>query len=84
MARFRAAEAALSALAHSEDEALYDRAGERHDAALQRLLRTPAPNAAALADKLDLLIAHQAWELGAADSCLASLSADARRLCTAR
>lgn len=79
-ARFQQADAALVALAGTPDEDLYDRAGTRHDRALVRLLRTPAPHAAALADKLDLLIAHQAWELRAADSCLAALSADARRL----
>ena len=83
-ARFEAADAALSALAGTPDEDLYDRAGTRHDCALVRLLRTPAPHAAALADKIDLLIAHQAWEFRAADACLAALSADARRLSLAR
>jgi hypothetical protein len=79
-ARFEKADAALAELAHTPDEDLYDRAGTRHDAALVRLLRTPAPNAAALADKIDLLIAHQAWEFRAAQACLAALGADARRL----
>jgi hypothetical protein len=79
-ARFQKAEAALAALAHTSDEARYDRAGARHDAALQRLLRTPAPHAAALPDKIDLLIAHQAWEFTAGDLCLAAIAADARRL----
>ncbi len=79
-ARFQAADTALAALAGTADEDLYDRAGTRHDRALVRLLRTPAPHAAALADKIDLLIAHQAWEFRAADACLAALSADARRL----
>jgi hypothetical protein len=78
--RFQAADTALSALAGTSDEDLYDRAGTRHDRALVRLLRTPAPHAAALADKIDLLIAHQTWEFRAADACLAALSADARRL----
>ncbi len=79
-ARFQAADTALAALAHTPDEDLYDRAGTRHDRALVRLLRTPAPHTAALADKIDLLIAHQAWEFRAADACLAALSGDARRL----
>ena len=79
-ARFQAADAALAALAHTSDEDLYDRAGTRHDRALVRLLRTPAPHAAALADKIDLLICHQAWELRAGEACLAALSADAWRL----
>ena len=80
LACFRRAEAALAALAHSEDEDRYDRQGARHDCALVRLLLTPAPHLAALADKLDLLIAHQAWELTAGDACLRSLSEDLRRL----
>jgi hypothetical protein len=79
-ARYQAAQAALAALAHTSDEARYDRAGARCDATLQRLLRTNAPHAAALADKIDLLIAHLAWELTAGDLCLAAIRADARRL----
>jgi hypothetical protein len=47
VARFRRAEAAVSAAAHTEDEALYDRLGIRQGRALQRLLLTPAPNGAA-------------------------------------
>jgi hypothetical protein len=79
-ARFHKADAALAALAGTADEDLYDRAGTRHDAALVRLLRTPAPHAVALADKIDLIIAHQAGEFRAADACLAALAADARSL----
>jgi len=41
--RPRSAHAAIGAARHSEDEALYDRLGERHDAAIKRPLRTPAP-----------------------------------------
>jgi hypothetical protein len=37
LARFQKAEAALTAAAHTQDEALYDRLGTRHEAALQRL-----------------------------------------------
>ncbi|HEY0150341.1 MAG TPA: hypothetical protein VGB70_15235 [Allosphingosinicella sp.] len=80
LSRFQVADAQLAALAGTQDEDRYDRAGTRHVSALVRLLRTPAPHAAALADKLDLLIAHQAWEYRAGDACLAALSADARRL----
>jgi hypothetical protein len=79
-ARFQKADAELTALTGGPDDNLYNRAGTRHDRALVRLLRTPSPNVAALADKLDLLIAHQAWEFRAAEACLAALSADARRL----
>jgi hypothetical protein len=77
--RFQAAEIALAALAGTPDEARYNRAGTRHDRALVRLLTTPAPHAAALADKLDLLIVHLAWELRAGDACLAAIRVDARR-----
>jgi hypothetical protein len=83
LGRFREADAALAALAHTPDQDRYDRAGSRHDRALVRLLRTPAPHAAALADKIDLLIAHQAWEYRAGEACLATLRADARRLAAA-
>ena len=79
-ARFGQADAELTALAGGPDDNLYNRAATRHDRALVRLLRTPAPDAAALADKIDLLIAHQAWEFRAADTCLAALAADARCL----
>jgi hypothetical protein len=80
LATYRRADSALSAVTGTADDALYNRLGARHDRALVRLLTTPAPHAAALADKLDLLIAHQAWELRDGDSCLAALSADARWL----
>ena len=47
---------------------------------LRRLLRTPAPDLAALALKLELAVADQAWELAGAETCLPTLAADARRL----
>ena len=80
VAHLQRAETLLAAAGRTEDDDLYDRLGARHDRALVRLLLTPAPHLAALADKLDLLIAHQAWELTAGDSCLRSLSEDLRRL----
>ncbi|MGA9580898.1 MAG: hypothetical protein WBR13_02880 [Allosphingosinicella sp.] len=49
-------------------------------AALRRLLRLPAPDLAALALKLELAVADQAWELTGAEDCLADIAADARRL----
>jgi hypothetical protein len=78
LARFRAAEAGLAGVAHSEDEAVYDRAGELFDRALRGLLRTPAPDAEALAGKLALAVRHLAWELNAGDACMAALVRDAR------
>jgi hypothetical protein len=88
LAAWHRADAAIEAAAHSSDQHHYDRLGVRHDRALVRLLLTPIPDPAAcpeqsrraLADKLDLAIAHQIWELTAGDSCLAFLQSDARRL----
>lgn len=78
--RFRKAEAALTAAAHTKDEALYDRLGDRHDRALQRLLLTPAPNVAALALKLDLAPYDAAVELVADVAAMQAIKQDARRL----
>jgi hypothetical protein len=83
LARYRAAEAALTAAAHIEDETRYDRLGARHDAALKRLLRTSAQGLLAFAFKLELAIEHQAWELTGGDLCLAALKQDIRRLASA-
>lgn len=47
LARFRRAEAALAAGAHSEDDGLYDRILGRFNRALRALARTPAPHLAA-------------------------------------
>jgi hypothetical protein len=52
-------------------------------ASLRRLLRAPAPDLAALARKIALTVDDQAWELAGAQSCLAVLKADARRLARA-
>jgi hypothetical protein len=78
LARFRAAEAGLAGVAECEDEAVYDRAGERFDRALRGLLRTPAPDAGALAGKLALAVRHLAWELNGGEACMAALVRDAR------
>ena len=77
--RYRRAEAGLAAVAHSEDDGLYDRALGRFNAALKRLLRVPAPDLAALAMKLDLILDQALWELTGADRFLAALRADAHR-----
>jgi hypothetical protein len=58
----------------------YSTAFGRFNRALARLLRTPAPQVAALAVKLDLLVAHQVWELTFAETSLAALRRDAVRL----
>jgi len=77
---FQKAEAALTAAAHTEDEDLYDRLGDRHDRALQRLLLTPAPNVAALALKLDLALYEAAEEFVADLAAMRALKRDAHCL----
>jgi hypothetical protein len=79
LARFRGAEAALAAGAGADDE-LFDRLLDRLNRALGRLLRVPAPNLPALATKLDLLVAHQVWELRYTEPAMAALKQDAHRL----
>lgn len=71
MELYRGAEAALQALAQCEDDGLYDRAGRRCDAAVKRLLRTPAPDLAALALKLDLLFGQLCGSLAGRSGALA-------------
>lgn len=80
VAHYRMCDAALAAAAHSEDEELYDRLGERHEEALQGLLRTPAPDVAALAVKLDLALDERSLEYFGDLAGMQLLKADARRL----
>jgi hypothetical protein len=49
-------------------------------AAVRRLLRLPAADLPALALKLDLAVAEQAWEDSGSEGCLALIAADARRI----
>ena len=79
VARFRAAEAAL-AVAQGADDAAFDHVLGRFNRALARLLRTRAPDIAALAAKLDLLVAHEVWELTFAEASFAAMRRDALRL----
>jgi hypothetical protein len=71
--------AALEAVAHVEDDRLYDRALGRFNGTLKRLLPVPAPDLGALAMKLDLILDQELWELTGADRCLAALRRDAHR-----
>ena len=72
------AEAEVEGLAHVDDDAAYDRALGRHNAALARLLRAPAPDVAAAAGKLELILRHQVFELSFGEACLAALGRDLR------
>ncbi len=80
IARYRRAEAALAAAQRTGDDRLYDRLLGRFNQAMKGLLTAPAPHPRALADKLDLVVEHEVWELTFAESCLAALKCDARRL----
>ncbi|MBV9930540.1 MAG: hypothetical protein JO013_06325 [Alphaproteobacteria bacterium] len=80
LARYRRADSALAAVAHTEDEDLYDRLGSRHHDALQHLLRTPAPDVAALALKLDLALDERVVEYLGDLAAMQAIKADARRL----
>jgi hypothetical protein len=51
LARFRAAEAGLAAVAHTEDDALYDRLLGRFNRALRALVCAPAPDLRAFSAK---------------------------------
>ena len=77
--RYRIAEAAVRAAGGGGDDVGFDRAVGRFNAALKRLVRTPAPDLHALALKLDLILAEELWELTGADRCLDALRRDAHR-----
>lgn len=79
LARYARAEAGLEAVAHVEEDGPYDRALGRLNAALARLLRAPAPDLAAAAGKLDLILRHSVFELSFGKAALAALQRDLRR-----
>jgi hypothetical protein len=54
------------------------------DAALKRLLRTPAPDLPALALKIELIVDEEVATLAGGDRCLAVLKADGWRLAALR
>ena len=58
----------------------YDRLGEAMDEALAALFAAPAPGVAALAAKLQLFAAHEAFTLSFGEDALATLTTDALRL----
>ena len=79
LAGFAAAEAALAAAAGEPDE-VYDPIGARHEAALRRLLRTPAPDVAALALKLELALDERSGEFFGDEAAMRAIKRDARRV----
>ena len=65
------------------DERLSDLAVAYNDA-LRHLLRTPAPDLAGLALKVELAVDQDAATLAGGEACMAALKADARRLAARR
>jgi len=80
LARFQEAQAVLDAARGEPDEDVYDGLLDAHSEALCVLLALPAPNHAGLAAKLDVIVAHLAWEQTGAEDCLERLRQDAHRL----
>ncbi|MGA9580943.1 MAG: hypothetical protein WBR13_03105 [Allosphingosinicella sp.] len=79
-AGFEKARAAIDAAAHDPDEDFYDRLGTRHERVLQRLLRTPAPDLAALVAKLDLALDERSGEFFGDSAAMKAIKSDARRM----
>jgi hypothetical protein len=82
-AELRAYEAFCSGRPYEEQEALEEVCDERGDimyAALMRLLGVPAPDVAALADKIDLALDHDIGTLSGGEACIAAIRRDAHRL----
>lgn len=80
LARFRRAERIVKAAEGEPDEDRYDILLGRFNDTLRHLLRVPAPHLPALAAKLAAANRHLAWELTGAETCIAALARDARRL----
>jgi hypothetical protein len=47
---------------------------------MRRLFRVPAPDVAALAVKIEIVVAHEVATLNEGEACMAALRRDARRL----
>ena len=80
-----ALERGMKGLAFAEAEARqgeYDAVSERFEAALGRLLRAPAPDAAGFARKIVLAIDHDPDGLFGGEACRRALRRDALRLCS--
>lgn len=80
----RAATAGPGGRSFEEQWALDKRFGDylvACNAALRRLVRTPAPDLAALAVKIALVVDEDVASLSGSERCMAALKADARRLC---
>jgi hypothetical protein len=90
LAAYRAAEAevrgferATAGASFAEAARLEGRYGELGDvmySALRHLLRAPAPDLAAVAAKLDLVVEHEVGTLEGGEACMSAIRADVRRI----
>jgi hypothetical protein len=90
LTRYRAAEAEVRAFERetsgapwAEQHSIEERHGALTDRLydeLRLLLRTPAPDVAALSVKLDLVVEHEVGTLSGGEDCLAALRRDAQAL----
>lgn len=84
MAAFEAEERLLPAeqreVAADALEERFERLDKLRLAAVRRLLRLPAADLPALALKLEIAVAEQAWEDSGSQDCLILIAADARRI----
>jgi hypothetical protein len=80
LARFHHVQAVLDSAKSEPDEDAYDALLDAHSEALTTLLALPAPDLAAIAAKLDVIVPQLAWELNGSEDCLERLRQDAHRL----
>ncbi len=80
LARFQEAQAVLDAARSEPDEDAFNALLDSHSEALCALLVLPAPDLAGLAAKLDVIVAHLAWEQTGAEDCLERVRRDVHRL----
>jgi hypothetical protein len=80
LACYARAVAGLEAVAHTEDDDVYDAALGRHNRALARLLGAAAPDLEAVAGKIELIVRHQVFELSFGEAALEALREDVRRM----
>jgi hypothetical protein len=90
LAEYRVAEATVAEVERctagapwEEQDAVEEEYGNALDglyAALRRLFRVPAPDVAALAVKIEIVVAHEVATLNEGEACMAALRRDARRL----
>lgn len=84
LAAFRRAEATVKSAESCADDELFDRLLGRSGKALRHLLRTSAPDLAALATKIELVVDLDVASLAGGEPCLSSLKRDARRLASCK